>query len=755
MKRTVMLSWGVALLVGVHTGLAQVERAGNAVPSSGQTADGSAEITADKFEVEQKTGWVTATGNVRVRTGDHELQADWVRLQREQGEVQARGNVVLQQRGFGSWSGDYLEYNFKTGRGLTGSGDFKAGEFRVLAREVSRREDGRYEAKYMQVTTCTNAPGHWHWCVSGHGQYQENEWISVRHAVTTLFGIPCGYFPFLYREIDPNYGFRFVPGYTSKWGAYLLGTYVYSIYDAPRENGARLSGSTHVDYRTRRGIAAGQNFNWDLKELGRGRLETYYAWDQDPPDDSRDLNWVSDVSEDRYRIRLRHTADFTPRDQFILRGTYVSDSEMSGDFFDRDNRGESVPLNIASLSHREHGWSAGAMVSGPLNDFYGGVARTPEGWLSIMPQPIFNTGFNYESQTRAGYLNRDAAKYERAMPQFMYNPGQWADYNLARVDTAHRVTYPFMIDDVVSVVPRAGYRGTYYSEAEFKHDAVRHSGDFGVEVSTRASSELGNGYLHVVEPYVDYSFQPTQFDSDNGDPYVFDRFDHSYGWQDQFGMDGVWLPYDWHGIRPGVRNLLQARDENNRLRTVFEWDAYAGVQFDSEGPVDETGVRMLGSKMTFSPTRDLDLRALAEWDTEEKVVAYTDLSAFYKINEHVRLGGGYLGRDHDLHDYRPSLVPQWNRVKENLLYGGLTHDINETWSWSFYVRYDLRYNELDEVGGYVQYSLDCLVFQIRTAYINDFGRIDGVSDRGSDFRIAFLMWLKAENRKSRDQWLTW
>ena len=79
------------------------------------------------------------------------------------------------------------------------------------------------------------------------------------------------------------------------------------------------------------------------------------------------------------------------------------------------------------------------------------------------------------------------------------------------------------------------------------------------------------------------------------------------------------------------------------------------------------------------------------------------------------MGGGYLGRDHDLHDYAASPVSQWNRVNENLLYGGLTHDINETWSWSFYVRYDLRYNELDEVGGYVPYSLDCLVYQVNTA----------------------------------------
>lgn len=729
---------------------------GGAAPSRNvQPADTGLEISADKFEVDQKTGWTTATGHVKVRTESQELEADRVRLHQETGDVQARGNVVIRQSGIGTWAGDYIEYNYKTGRGLSGTGDFVAGVFRVSSREVTRREDGRYDIHNALVTTCTNAPGHRHWCMTGHVRYKDNDYIEIFDAVPWLFGVPFAYLPYWFRDIDTHYGFRLIPGYTSKWGAYLLGGYVFNVYDPPQGKGPKLDASTHVDYRTRRGAAVGQNLRWDLGDWGRGKIETYYAWDQDPPDDSEDRNWVSDVDDERYRVRLFHEADLSPRDQFILRGTVNSDSEVRSDFFDRENRGESIPMNFVSLEHREHTWAAGVTASGPLNDFYSGVSRLPEGWLNVMPQPLWDTGVNYEGQTRVGYLNRDAARYERALPDYMYYPGSWADYNLMRADTAHRVTYPVKVGEVLSVVPRAGYRGTFYTESESDRNVFRHTAELGVETSLRASSEWGNGLRHVVEPYLDYSFQPSHFDSDNGRVYAFDRYDRSLEWLDQFGRDGMWLPYDWHGVRPGVRNLLLTRDEKNRPRTLLEWDVYGAVQFDSEGSLDEEGLRMAGTRVLYAPTEKLDLKAVGEWDTEDETVAYADLSAFYQLSETFRLGGGYLGRDHVITDYDVSPIAQWNCVKENLIYGGFTHVINDTWSWSTYVRYDLRRNELDEVGGYVQYQLDCLVFQLRSAYVHKFDRIDRISERDDDFRVALMMWLRAENRTPEDGWLTW
>ena len=122
-------------------------------------------ISADTFGVDQKTGWVDAKGNVKVKASDHELSADKVRLHREKGDIQASGNVVIRRTGFGTWTGDYIEYNYKTGKGLTSAGDVVAKDFRIHADEVERREDGRFDLNGLAMTTCTNEPGRWHWCV--------------------------------------------------------------------------------------------------------------------------------------------------------------------------------------------------------------------------------------------------------------------------------------------------------------------------------------------------------------------------------------------------------------------------------------------------------------------------------------------------------------------------------------------------------------------------------------------------------------
>ena len=96
--------------------LAGTAPAANLLPIPQQMGDDPVQIDADTFEVDQKTGWVTAKKNVKIKTGNHELSADHVRLHQESGDVEARGNVIIRQTGFGTWAGEYIEYNYKTGK---------------------------------------------------------------------------------------------------------------------------------------------------------------------------------------------------------------------------------------------------------------------------------------------------------------------------------------------------------------------------------------------------------------------------------------------------------------------------------------------------------------------------------------------------------------------------------------------------------------------------------------------------------------
>ncbi len=725
------------------------------------------ESTADKFEVNQKTGWIILTGNVKVVTDKQEMTSDQAKIHRESGVVQAVGNVIIKQPGMGNWLGDSVEYNYKTGKGLAVNGYLKSKGFVVYAKQMARSEEGLYQADGVSVTTCTNAFDRLHWRIAGEARLKDGDYVEIYNGVPYVFGVPFFYFPYWYRALDVDYGVRVYPGYRSRWGGYVLLSYKLNIYKSEKQEGPKLDATSHLELRSKRGVGVGETLEWDLKRWGEGEFSAFHYWDIDPSVGRHDAqNWSSPIPTERYKLGIVHSTDITPRDLFLLRANYLSDSAVLDDFFERKNREESIPVNFASYEHREHALAAGTLVSGPLNEFYGGVVRLPEAWLDIVPTPVFNIGMNYESQTRIGYLERQASYYSQAdsVPNYKYYPGEWADYQTTRGNTAHRLTYPVKFFDAVSLVPRIGYQGTYYQDSATGDSLYRHAGEFGAEASMRMVSGWENGWRHTLEPYVDYSWQPVDWNADvrNGaganNVYMFDRIDRSFEWQDQFGSDGVWLPYNWHGIRPGIRNLVQTKSETTGApRTLLDVDTYAAIQLpnsstsDTEPNINENGARMVGMKTIFSPMESFESRAVAEWDTEQDKFAYVDLSAHYKVNKRLNVGAGYLARDHELYDFAPASLSQWDRAEQSVFYTGFFYEFTDAWAGSMFVRYDTDLGALDEVGGFIQYSLDCLVFQLRSSYQSSFTRMDG-SERNSDFKVSFVIWLRAMTPRHENKW---
>jgi hypothetical protein len=70
------------------------------------------------------------------------------------------------------------------------------------------------------------------------------------------------------------------------------------------------------------------------------------------------------------------------------------------------------------------------------------------------------------------------------------------------------------------------------------------------------------------------------------------------------------------------------------------------------------------------------------------------------------------------------------------------HRFDEEWRGNLFLRYDLNDRELDEIGGYLQYELDCLAFRMTSGYMPSITRDDG-STRAVDYRVAFQVWVKA------------
>jgi lipopolysaccharide assembly outer membrane protein LptD (OstA) len=518
--------------------------------------------------------------------------------------------------------------------------------------------------------------------------------------------------------------------------------------------------------------------------MGKGKIKAFHAWDEDYDRYVRHWNnkrrhnysnWGSAVERERYRIILQHRSDFTERDALNVNAQYLSDSYYLSDFFRNDERREVMPINEVWYEHRENTWSAGASVSGPVNEFYGGVARLPEAWFSIEPQPVFDLPVNYESQTKAGYLNRQYAKYGSTDPMFRYDPyiganGRGADYQAFRMDSAHRITAPFMVKDVLSVVPRAGYRGTWWSDAgdgesmwlTSADDAMyRGIAEIGATFSARAHAWLNENWQHIFEPYLDYSFQDVHFSSEGKNRhYVFDNYDASMDWLDQFGFEGRGLPYNWHGIRPGIRNYLRTRTKNGMAREILATDIYAAIPFLDESyrgsgdplpgypqkPEDGFYSRhdcvVPGFAMRFRPSNRFTFTSRTEYDIDRDKVAYADINMAYDVSHDFTWHMGYIGRDHRMWDYLPSNYDRWNYQYSNIISTGFRHDVCDWFAWAPFIRWDARCNELDEVGAWFDYLTDCLGFRLTLNYINSIRRVDG-SKSESDFDIVFAVYLRA------------
>lgn len=667
----------------------------------------------------------------------------------------------------------------------------------LVSELVEKRGDEYHFHDSTRVTTCTNDLCRLHWEGRGEVIYREGRHAVARNMTLRMFGVPVFWFPYWYYPIDTDYGWRVMPGYTSRWGVYLMTKYVYGIAGGfdPGEFG--LSGATRLDLRAKNGVAVGQSLHWQLGDFGRGQFKVYYAWDEDA--DTYDHhwtsrrwhyeNWGSSVPDERYALMLAHRWDPTERDIVRLRGAYYSDSHFRGDFlrdghFGQRNRFLGHDGNELAAEHVENAFAAGVSASGPLNDFYGGVARLPEAYFDVMPRPVFGLPADYESETRAGWLNRNYAKHGSASTTavpFRYAPGQWADYQAFRFDTYHRLSAPFKVADVVSVVPRLGVRGTYWSDSGYENlDGRGRAGstgdglwrtivEGGATFAARGVADLGDGVQHVLEPYADFLAQEAEFHGRaRGErPYWFDSVDGSADWLDQYAGRSRNLPYSWYGVTPGLRNALRRADEKGRMRTVLDFDVYAAVQFNdtewTEGgrhhrlvrdPSDPNYGRHRygvapGARVRWRPAEGTSLSARAEYDAENEAVAYADVEWRQIVSPAFKYSVSYVGRDHRWWDfssspYDPEVMrnEDFNRARFGYLEFEAEHEVCDAFAWGPLVRWDCREAELDEIGAWIDLRTDCLGFRFSVAYESDYERIDR-SKSSEDWRFGFFVYLRA------------
>ena len=669
------------------------------------TTDGQGvDIQADRFSYDALRRLVLARGNVKVARGTDWVTADEADVDTANQIVVARGNIELHY-GANVWKGENVTYNFKTGQGDFGSFELYSAPFNISAVDSQRVSPSVMELDDVILTTCDLDDLEYS-IRSSHATIESNRIIRARNVRFQLGPVPFFWFPYVKADVNDFANFEFTPGYSSRMGAFLLSAYNYPL-------SPNVHSHTRFDVRSARGIGIGEDLTW--KEPGgayQGDFGAYYAHDNKPWKNDKEKAQRSDLADkERYRIHLTDRHSISDRDIFFATVNYVSDPWLLKDFFDDEYQHGSQPENRLALSHHGDIYTAGLELNLRLNDFYNNVNRLPEAFLNFNRQQLFGTPLYYEGENKASFLQRVYADDGNDETK------EKDDYDAFRVDTYHMFYLPTRLA-FLSVVPRAGYRGTYYSKTRVattvtnlvpkvdeatgmtniveETEVLLDDGDadfrslpeFGVESSFKAFGLLMEGPLglqedhglrHVFEPYVNYTFRPTP-DLEPQDLWQFDKID---------GYTGV------NTLVPGMRNYIQTKtsalNTANILNLIYA-DTYATFNMDPDEEEEEETFESADAKVELRPLTWLLWEGDVHYDhAASKLTSY---------NTRVRAQRDELFAI--AAEYRYKLDSREQVAADVTLFPEMR------WQARTYVRYDIADSHLDEHGYYLIHRTKCL-----------------------------------------------
>ena len=681
------------------------------------------DVKADHLAYDAARRLVLARGNVKVTRGTDWVTADEADVDTTGQIVTARGNIELHY-GTMVWRGNEVTYNFKTGEGDFGEFILESPPFVITAEDSRRVSETEVELTGVMMTTCDVDDPEYSIRAS-RASVTSNRVVRARNVRFQLGPVPFFWLPYLKGDTKDFARFEVTPGYSSDMGGFLLAAYRQPLDET-------WTSTTHVDVRTRRGLALGEDLGWKDPDGTdyQGELDLYYAQDNHPwRGEKQRKEREEEIEEERYRVRLKDRHNLTDRDYAIATVNYLSDPWLLKDFFDDEYQSNVQPENRLTLSHRGDWYSAGVDLNMRLNDFFGNVNRLPEAFFDVNRIQVGNTPFYYEGENTATYL-------ERVFP----DGSTKEDYDLFRVDTKHMLYWPTRTMGFLSVVPRGGYRGTYYSKT-LKQETVTnvvavtdsetgavtgvtnqvetllHDGDavwrslpeLGAEASFKAFGELLRGATgieedrdlrHVFEPYADYTWRAEP----NALPEELWQFD---------AIDAL---DERNVVTVGMRNYLQTR-RNEQTHSLVYLDTYAVFNLDTDEGEDT--LESLNAKAELKPWSwlmwNFDGRyttaseEIDQFNTQVKITA-TDLFTFageyrYRLDVREQVEGDLM------------ILPE------------------QRWSGRLYARVDLEEDHLDEHGYYLVHRTRCLGIGLGVRIRPDYG-----ADEEDDYTVWFRIW---------------
>jgi lipopolysaccharide assembly outer membrane protein LptD (OstA) len=537
-----------------------------------------ARIEAKELKVDHQAKMAYGTGDVVLRHKDMTIRADKGRYNMATEEVWVEGNVRLSRQGQ-EWVTDSAIYNLKTRmvKADAARGMFDA--FVVRGNNIQPVGTNHYNFARGSVTTCDYEDPHYR-LEASHGEIWPGERIVLYNVKVRVGNMTVFWFPMVSWSLkDKQSPVSVSIGDGSRMGFFVLTEAQFPI-------NKNLSATVHLDERTSRGPAGGLDVDYYYAPA-QGKVSGYFMRDNDPIDEV-DRALGKTIPRNRYRFDWLHKEMIESKDiDITARLTKQSDTDFMDDFYRKQFQAEGEPGSIVDVTKRGENYTLSATLQPQLNSFYAEVERMPEAKWTVNRVRIGQTPLFYEGETSAGYYHNVIGNSSETI----------FSGSSTRADTFHQLVLPQKYFGWLSVVPRAGVRGTYYLNApegaSNTNEIRRLMLNAGMETSFKLSrtwsdveSKLWDihGLRHIIEPYLDYQWVASPNVSSQ-DLLQFDTYRYARLWQGGRMLTSRYTAFDFpansaidalgrqNAVRFGVRQRLQT-ERNGTAWDLVEMDGW-------------------------------------------------------------------------------------------------------------------------------------------------------------------------------------
>ena len=693
-------------------------------------------------ETTYENGLATAHDNVAIHIGNTDIYADYAQYNSTTHDVELRGHVRI-YRDKSLYVTDNGVYNTETKRIRAISGRTESEPYFLGGQNVSSISENAYLIRDGTFTTHDSARPDFHLHARKIRIYEKDR-VIMQYVTAYIGNVPVFWWPYLYQSLNEAFSFTVSPAYLSSWGPSLLTQVTFPITD-------NIHGRLRLDYFGRRGPAIGFDpvIDYGKDDNSQARLKTFYIQDQNP-----NLNQTAvrrqNVPTGRYRLSLEDRTNFYDDIYGIANITKLSDQYVMQDFFQGEFQIDPVPDNVVALTKANPLFTITGIARFQANEFFTTTERLPEVVLDIKRHALFGGPIFYEGES--GFADLQL--------QFPQGAG-FENYGTTRLDTFHQLTYPNTYFGWLSIVPRVGYRGTYYGKTwdlgsttfvppsnplipdfilpppttanpvKFDGDTFRSVFNTGAEASFKISRTWENvqsravgldGLMHVIQPFTDFSY--VKEDGPNPTSILeFDRFEPSTQLRaidfPQFTtIDSI---DSWTVWRVGVRNRLETRRDDQTI-TWLELDTFLDVNF--ENPYDRTDYSNFFNNLRFTPLPWMSFTVNSQVPAFAK--GFTEVNTFASVqpvaNLQLSFGHRYLNDN-----------PFFQN--SSLFVVGGYYRLNDNWGVGVQEQYEATTRILEEQ----RYS----IYRDLSSWVASFGGVIRDNSGVNEYGVLFTITLKA------------